>query len=385
MGRPLRLGMVGGAPGALIAQVHRTAAKLDDRFELVASVASSDPVKARAAAGPLGLAADRAYGTLEEMLAQEAAREDGIEVVAVVTPNDSHYPICVAALAAGRDVICDKPLTNTLDDARDLVRRVGAAGTVFCLTHNYSGYPMARQARAMVAAGDLGEIRQVFVEYSNGSLSRRVEDGDMLPRLRWRLDPARSGPSLVLGDIGTHAHQLACFVTGQQLASIAADPAATVPGRVTDDFVGALLRFAGGARGVMWVTNSASGAENALAIRVFGSDGGLEWRQNQPNHLVVTRQGEPARTFSRGHADLLPPAVRVARTPPGHPEGFQEGFANLYADAAEAIAARRAGTTPDPLALDFPSVEDGARGVAFVAAALASRDTGGWVELETID
>ncbi len=380
LGRRLRLGVVGGGPGSLIGPVHRAAARLDGRYDVLASVLSSDPERARAAGAEAGIAPERAYGTLEEMLAAERAREDGVDVVAVMTPNHAHHPACKAIVAAGVDVVCDKPLATSLDEALDLVAAVREAGTVFCFTHNYSGYPMVREARALVRSGALGEIRQAHVVYAQGQLSSYVEP-QAPERLRWRLDPARGGPSPVLGDIGTHAHQLLTFITGEQVTRVAADVGPTVPGRTADDYAGMLLRLEGGGRGVMWVTQAASGAENALEIRVHGSRGGLEWAQNQPNQLRHVEQLQPARILSRGQPGLSPAASRASRIPLGHPEGFHEAFANLYADAAEAIAARITGVDPDPLALDFPTVEDGARGLRFVEAALASRDRGGaWVE-----
>ena len=382
LGRRIRLGVVGGGARALIGHVHRSAARLDDRFAVVAGVVASEAERARAEGVAIGLAADRAYGTLDEMLAAERAREDGIDAIAIMTPNHRHHPECAAALAAGLHVICDKPLTNSLDDARDLARRVREAGTVFAFTHNYSGFAMVRQARAMVASGEIGEVRQVGVEYLQGQLSTYVEP-DAPERLKWRLDPARGGPSPVLGDIGTHAHQLARFVTGMDVTRLAADIGPTVPERTRDDYAAMLLRFENGARGSLWVSQSASGAENALRIRVYGSRGGLEWAIAEADRLKHMAQGQPARLLSCGLPGLSPAAERAARMPPGHPQGFFDAFANIYSDAAEAIAARLSGTDPDPLALDFPTVEDGVHGMAFVEAAIRSgRDGGGWVDCE---
>lgn len=379
LGRRLRLGVVGGGATSFIGTVHRTAARLDDRFEVLASVMASTPARAREQGVQAGIAAGRAYGTLEEMLAGENDRDDPIDAVAIMTPNHLHYPQCRAVLEGGKHILCDKPMTTSLQDALDLVERVRDAGAVFCFTHNYSGYPMVRQARAMVAAGELGEIRQVNVEYSQGQLSSYVEP-DAPERLQWRLDPARGGPSAVLGDIGTHAHQLIAFVTGIPLARLCADVGATVPQRENDDYAGMLLRLENGARGTLWVTQAASGSENILRIKVFGSRGGLEWEQNSPNHLKHMVQFEPARILSRGLPGLYPAAARCTRIPTGHPEGFQEAFANLYNDAAEAIAARLSGKAPYPLALDFPTVEDGARGMRFIEAALESSNGGAWVD-----
>jgi predicted dehydrogenase len=380
LGRRLRLGVIGGGEGSFIGAVHRAAARIDDRFEIVAGVFSSNAERSRDLGQQLGLSDARAYGSMADMLGTESERDDGIDVVAVMTPNHRHLPDCRLAIERGLHVICDKPLTTNLGEALDLVSLVRDRNAVFCLTHNYSGYPMVRQARAMVAAGEIGEIRQVHVEYSQGQLSSYVEP-NAPERLKWRLDPERGGPSAVLGDIGTHAHQLVTFITGQQVARLCADVGATVPERTNDDYAALLMRLENDARGVMWLTQAASGAENILRIKVYGSKGGLEWEQGVPNTLKHTVQFTAARLLSRGLPDLSAAAKRATRIPPGHPEGFHEAFANLYADAAEAIAARLSQTEADPLALDFPSVEDGARGMRFMEAALQSRDeNGGWVD-----
>ncbi len=380
LGRRLRLAVVGGGATSFIGGVHRTAARLDDRFEVVASVMASTPQRAREQGVQAGIVEDRAYGTLEEMLSAEGRRGDSIDAVAIMTPNHRHFPECKAVLEKGLHIICDKPMTTSVEDAIELVHRVKQAGVVFCFTHNYSGYPMVRQARDMVANGLLGEIRQVNVEYSQGQLSSYVEP-NAPERLKWRLDPARGGPSAVLGDIGTHAHQLLTYITGMPLAKLAADVGPTVPERQNDDYAGMLLRMENGARGTLWCTQAASGSENILRIKVFGANGGLEWEQNFPNHLKHMVQGEPARILSRGLPGLCKAAHRASRIPTGHPEGFHEAFANLYNDASEAIAAKITGTDADPLALDFPTVEDGARGMRFLQAALeSSNGNGGWVD-----
>ncbi|MEO1104686.1 MAG: Gfo/Idh/MocA family oxidoreductase, partial [Pseudomonadota bacterium] len=344
----------------------------------VAGAVASDPDRARDEGRSIGLPEDRAYGTLDEMLAAEAAREDGIDALAITTPNHRHHPDCVAALDAGLNVICEKPLANSLADAKDIAARAKAAGVVFLYTHNYSGYPMVRQARAMVAAGEIGEVRQVGVEYLQGQLSTYVEP-NAPERLKWRLDPARGGPTTVVGDIATHAHQIATYVTGTSVTRLSADIGATVPERTRDDYAAMLLRFENGARGSLWATQAAAGEQNALRIRVYGSMGGLTWEQEFPNHLRHLVQGEPVRVLSRGLPSLHPAARRATRVAVGQPEGFQEAFANLYCDAAEAIAAHIAGTKPDPLALDFPSVDDGVLGLAFVEAAIKSnQEDGRW-------
>jgi predicted dehydrogenase len=380
LGRRLRLGVVGGGPGSFIGTVHRTAARLDDHYEVVAAVMSRNPERSREAARAVGIAPERAYGTHAELLAREAEREDGIDVLAIMTPNDQHYPAARDALDRGLDVICDKPLATTLEDALDLVRRVRDSGLVFCLTHNYSGYPMVRHARAMVRSGALGAIHQLHVEYIQGHLAAPTE-ADRDPAANWRFVGEHAGASLVLGDIGTHAHHLACFITGLELTEVAAELGSAVPGRQVHDYAHLMLRFAEGARGSMWVTNSAAGAEHGLHIRVFGDQGGLEWHQEEPNSLHYRPLGGFAQILTRGRPGLSPEAERATRIVLGHPEGFHEAFANLYSDAAEAIVARRTGGQPDPLALDFPSVADGARGVKFVDAAVASHRAGGhWTD-----
>jgi len=377
LGRRLRLGVMGGGPGSFIGEIHRTAARLDDRYEVVGGVLSSNPEKSRAAGAALGWAADRAYGDVEEMVAAESARDDGVDGVSIMTRNAQHYPLACRWLEAGRDVICDKPLTTDVDDARDLVRRVRDSGLVFCTTYNYAAYPMVRQARAMVADGDIGEIRLVQVQYIQGHLATRPERDN--PDY-WRFGD-RAGPSLILGDIGSHAYHMLHAVTGMEPVQLAADVGPVVPGRNVDDTAGALLRYANGARGMLWVTQTAAGAEHGLKFRVHGDTGGLEWHQEDPNWLKHMRLGAPPQMFSRQGAGLKPAALRAGRIVQGHPEGYQEAFARLYDDVAEAVTARLTGTPANPLALDFPTVEDGARGVAFIAAAKASSEGGGsWVD-----
>ena len=372
LGRPLRLGVVGGGPGSFIGPTHRSAALFDRRFDIVAGVLSADPAKGRAAAADLGFAC---YASIEAMLA-----EARLDAVAIMTPNDCHIAECLAALRAGVDVICDKPLANSRADALAIAR--AAEGHVFCLTHGYSGYPMIRQARAMVAAGVLGELRAVQVEYFQSGMSRAVEHGELTAKLRWKLAGERAGPSLVLGDIGTHVHHLACYVSGRPLTRLAADLGALVPGRVVDDYGAMLLRFQGGVRGTLVASQALAGTENDITLRVFGADGHIEWTHRANNHLMLALNDRPVQRLARGDADLLPAARRVVRIARGHPEGLVEAFANLYRDAAEAIAARLTGVEADPLALDFPTAADGVAGLAFVEAALASRRNGGaWVDV----
>jgi predicted dehydrogenase len=381
LGRRLRLGVVGGGQGSFIGGIHRMAARMDDRYELVAGVLSSKPERALAQGRELGLPSDRIYTSFSSMLEAEKKRSDKIDVVAIMTPNDSHYEYACMALRAGFDVICDKPMTNTLEEAQALHGLVRETGLVFCLTHNYTGYPMVRQAQAMVKAGRLGTVRLVQVEYVQGGKAEE-NDPPAGPDLPWRFNPERGGPSLVMGDIGTHAHNLLRFITGLEVVEVAAEVGAVVPGRVFHDFAGALLRLEGGARGSFWVTQAAAGVENCLCIRVSGTAGTLEWQQETPQILVYKPISEPAQTLTPNGPGSLPLASRSTRIAKGHPEGFPEAFANIYSDAAEAIAARIAGIEPDPLALHFPTSADGLAGLRFIAAALesSSRD-GAWVRL----
>jgi predicted dehydrogenase len=381
-GRPLRLGFIGGAAPSMIGPVHLRAALMDRRFVVVAGALSRDAAKARAAAAEYGIAPDRAYANVAAMIAAEAAREDGIEAVAIVTPNDTHHRFALAALAAGLDVMLDKPMTNTVPEAEKLAKEAAARGLVIAVTHAYSGYPMIREARALVAAGRIGALRSVQVEYLGSGLAAQVELAPDAPK-RWRLDPARSGPSLVLGDIGTHAHHLACFVCNENVAAVSAEVGAVMPGRLVHDYAQARFRLAGGARGAMTLCQGAAGVENHILLRVIGAEGNLEWRHAAHNELkLAPLEGYPM-TLSRGHATLsaaATAATRIRRT--GHPEGLQEAFANLYADFAELCAARRLGAAPDPLALAVPGAAEGLAGLRFVAACLASDQAGGaWVAL----
>jgi predicted dehydrogenase len=377
LGRRLRLAVIGGGPGSFIGAMHRQAARLDDRYELVAACLSSNAERSVQAGRELGLPTERCYGDGQALIAAEAARADGADVIAIMTPNDSHFSLSMAALSAGLDVICDKPMTNTLDEAQALLQKVKDSGLVFCLTHNYTGYPMVRQARAMVAAGDLGEIRLVQVEYVQGG---RAQAG--ASRSPWKDDAARGGPSLVMGDIGTHAHNLLRFITGLEVAQVAAEVGTVVPTRVTHDYAGAMLRMANGARGSFWVTQAAAGVENALRIRVSGALGTLEWQQELPQLLGFKLLGAPAQTRTPNGPGTLPLSAHASRIVAGHPEGFHECFANIYSDAAQAIAARRAGVAAEPLALHFPNATDGLLGLQFVDAVIRSsaRD-GAWTDV----
>ncbi len=376
LGRRLRLAVIGGGPGSFIGAMHRTAARIDDRYELVAGALSSDPERSIAAGRALGIQPERSYGDGLELLDGEAARSDGADVVAIMTPNDSHHAYAMGALSRGFDVIIDKPITNTLDEALDVRDRVNETGLVLALTHNYTGYPMVRQARAMVEAGQLGEIRLVQVEYVQGG---KADEGDPDPEgsVPWRYDPVKGGPSLVMGDIGTHAHNLVRFVTGLEVTEVAAEVGHIVPNRLIDDYAGAMLHFNNGARGNFWVTQAAAGVENCLRIRVSGTRGSLEWMQEEPTRLIFKPLTGPVQIHTPNGPGTLPLSARASRIVAGHPEGFHEGFANIYSDAAEAIAARRSGVPVDPLADQFPKAADGVLGVAFVEAAVASSDNDG--------
>lgn len=374
LGRRLRLAVIGGGPGSFIGAMHRQAARLDDRYELVACALTSDPERSVNAGVAIGVPLERCYPGGQALIAAEGQRADGAEVVAIMTPNDSHFSFAMLALDHGMDVICDKPMTNTLDEALALHQRVQETGLVFCLTHNYTGYPMVRQARAMVQDGQLGEIRLVQVEYVQGG---RAKSG--AGRRAWKEDPVRGGPSLVMGDIGTHAHNLLRFMTGLEVDQVAADIGCIVPDRVTHDYAGAMLRLSNGARGSFWVTQAAAGVENGLRIRISGSLGSLEWFQEHPQVLQFKPLDAPAQVRTPNGPGTLPLAARASRIVAGHPEGFHEAFANLYTDAADAIAARRSGQAADPMALHFPNAGDGLQGIRFVTAALASSNNqGAW-------
>ncbi|MDJ0638496.1 MAG: Gfo/Idh/MocA family oxidoreductase [Paracoccaceae bacterium] len=373
--RRIRLGMVGGGNDAFIGGVHRIASRIDDHFELVAGALSSTPEKSRASGEALGL--PRIYDDFKQMAIREARRKDGIEAVSIVTPNHVHYAAAREFLKRGIHVICDKPLTSTLADAKKMVKAVENSDALFVLTHNYTGYPMVRQAREMVAAGDLGKIRVVQVEYPQDWLTIEQD----FKQANWRTDPAQSGAGGSTGDIGTHAYNLACFITGLEAEELAADLAAFVSGRQLDDNAHVMLRFKGGAKGMLWSSQVAPGNENALRIRVYGEKGGLEWAQEDPNYLWHSPFGEPKRLITRGGAGVGDAAARMSRIPPGHPEGYLEGFANIYSEAASAIRAHRAGQDNPPDVV-FPTVADGLKGVQFVDACVRSSGrNAAWVKL----
>ena len=374
----IRLGMVGGGRGAFIGAVHRIASRIDDQYDLVAGCFSADPDKSAASAADLGVA--RSYGSFAEMAAKESRRKDGIEAVAIVTPNHMHAPVALEFLKRGIHVICDKPLTATLPEAKKLARAAEASGVVFALTHNYTGYPMIRQAQAMVQAGDLGDIRLVNVEYAQDWLAEPLESTGQ-KQADWRTDPARSGAGGSTGDIGTHAFNLANFVTGLTLSELSADLQSFVPGRRVDDNGHVLLRYTSGARGILWCSQVAAGCENALRLRIYGTKAGIEWEQENPNYLWVTPLGAPRYRLTRGGAGTGDAAARMSRIPAGHPEGYLEGFANIYAEAARAIIARRDGTALDK-AVTFPGLKEGLEGVAFVDACVrSSGKNAAWTKL----
>ena len=378
-GSRIRLGMVGGGEGAFIGAVHRIASRIDDHYELVAGALSSTPEKSRRSGEGLGLPQDRIYDDYETMSEAEAKRPDGIEAVAIVTPNHMHAAPTYAFLKAGIHVICDKPLTLSLAEAKKMAAVVEKSGRIFALTHNYTGYPLVRRMREMVRDGDLGEIRLVQVEYPQDWLTGPTEkQGNK--GAEWRTDPKRSGAGGALGDIGTHAYNLADFVTGLELDELSADLTAFGAGRQLDDNVQIMMRFANGARGSLWASQVAPGNENGLMLRVYGTKGGLSWRQDNPNTLYWSPYEKATRIITRGGPDSGDAAARVTRVPPGHPEGYLEGFANIYSEVAQAIKAARSAKKP-PKGVLFPTIEDGVKGLAFIEAAVkSSKANGKWVK-----
>jgi len=376
---PIRLGMVGGGAGAMIGGVHRVAARLDGAFQLVAGALSSTEEKARSSAAQIGLPEDRTYTDYVEMAKREARLKDGIEAVSIVVPNHMHLPVAREFLKRGIHVICDKPLTGTLSDARKMQAAAEKSEALFILTHNYTGYPLVREAQARIAAGELGDLRLVQVEYAQDWLAEEPEPDNK--QASWRTDPARSGAGGATGDIGTHAWNLMRFVTGLVPESLAADLQSFVPGRELDDNAHVMLRFDGGARGTLWCSQVAAGEENGLKLRVYGTKAGLEWRQENPNELRVTPLGGATQIITRASAGTSEASRRLTRIPPGHPEGFFEAFANIYGEAARAIIAARSGQ-PVPEGVHFPSIAEGVEGVAFVDACVrSSRRNSAWVQV----
>ena len=375
MKRKIRMGMVGGGPGSFIGAVHRMAANLDGQIELVCGCFSSSPAKSLETGRSLYLPEDRIYGSYQEMMEREAVLPEGerMDFVSIVTPNDMHFAPALLALEKGFDVAMDKPMTYTLDEAKQLRDKVKESGRLLLLTHTYTGYPMVKEARERVRRGDLGKIRLVYVEYPQGWLYNDCSATNK--QAAWRVDPKRSGKAGCMGDIGTHAFNLAEYITGLRTEALCGELHTFVPDRLLDDDGAALLRYEGGARGVLMASQVAVGQENSLRIRVYGEKGGLEWRQEEPNTLLMRwpdRQPEVIRT---GGAGLSPWATANTRTPAGHPEGYLEAFANLYRHFAAALQARLAGEEPTPTDLDFPSVEEGVRGMQFIETIVSTKNS----------
>ena len=371
--RKLKMGMVGGGSGALIGAVHRRAAAMDGEVQFVAGALSSTSEKALASGRQLGLPDKRNYASWERMLDEELSlpEEERVDFVSVVTPNHMHYPIARTFAEAGFNVVLDKPMVHTSEQAEDLTRVVEGSGVVFAVTYNYTGYPMVKQARHMVREGLLGKIRKVIVEYNQGWLASRLEEAGA-KQAEWRTDPARSGIAGAIGDIGSHAENLVYTITGLEVSEICADLTTFVGGRRLDDDGNLLIRYEGGAKGVMIASQVSAGEENDLRIRIYGTEGGLEWRQEEPNYLYHRPAEEPERVLKRGNGYLYEEAKRASRLPPGHPEAFFEAFANVYKGVAATIRARQEQVAPDELPWDFPTVYDGARGVHFIEKTVES-------------
>ncbi len=372
MKRKLRMGMVGGGRGAFIGGVHRIAAAMDGLIDLVCGAFSADPEKSRASGADLMLPANRCYGSFEEMILTEKSLPDDIRMdfVSIVTPNHMHYEPAKLALDKGFDVICDKPLSFTMDEALDLEKTVASTGRVFALTHNYTGYPMVKQAKKMIADGKLGAIRKVVVEYPQGWLTNKEEDMNYKQAI-WRTDPKQSGIAGAMGDIGTHAENLAEYITGLRIEALCADISIFVPGRLLDDDGNVLLHLDKGAKGILFASQISAGEENNLRIRVYGELGGLDWSQQEPNSLIVKWHGKPMEIYRTAVGDLYPETKAHYRIPAGHPEGYLEAFANIYRNFAMAVIAKKEGKKPDPI-YDFPTVQDGVRGMQFIQRVIES-------------
>lgn len=375
--RKLRMGMVGGGPGAFIGPVHRMAAELDGRIEMVAGAFSSSPEKSKAAGETYRIEPARAYGSYEEMFAREKQREDGIDFVVIATPNSTHLPIAKAALASGLPVVSDKPATATYGEVVELERAVKAAGLPYALTHTYAGYALVRDARAICASGELGPIRKVAVEYLQGWLSRPLEQTGS-KQAEWRVDPAWNGPGGCIGDIGTHAFHLVEYITGLDVTALHATLRSVIPGRRVDDDCTALLKLRNGAQGVLMASQIAVGEGNGLRIRVYGESASLHWQQETPNTLQVRRNDGPDETRHAGMHYLSADAVRATRLPGGHPEGYLEAFAVLYREFADWLEAWRASKAEAPATL--PGIRAGVRGMRFIERAIESNKSGAWVE-----
>lgn len=383
MKNKIKYGMVGGGPGAFIGDVHRKAAALDGLLELVAGSFSSSPEKTKQMGDELGLKSDRLYSSFEEMAEKEAAlpEDERIDFVSVVTPNHLHFPVCRAFIEQGIHVVCDKPMTNTIEEAEELCRLVEKHDVLFALTHNYTGYPMVKEARSMIRNGKLGTLRKVVVEYPQGWLAQPVEkEGNK--QAEWRTDPEKTGVSSAIGDIGTHAENLVEYITGLQIEKLFADTTAFVEGRELEDDANMLIHFKGGARGIFYASQISVGEENPLNIRVYGTKASLEWDQESPDYLRIKYPDRPEEIHKRGNPYLSDAAGFNTRIPPGHPEGFIEAFANIYKNVALTIQAKKAGKEPDVLATDFPTVRDGLSGVKFIHKAVESSKKNSWVEMD---
>jgi predicted dehydrogenase len=386
MSRKIRYGMVGGGRGAFIGAVHRIAASIDQQIELVCGAFSSDPERSKASGADFFLPSDRCYGTFEEMIKAEAKLPVGerMDFIAIVTPNHMHYPPAKMALEHGFDVLSDKPATLNLAEAKKLAAIVKKTGRLYGLTHNYTGYPLVKEARDMIRAGKLGKIRKVVAEYPQGWLATRLEASGQ-KQAAWRTDPKRSGAGGCVGDIGTHAENLAEYITGLQIEELAADITSFVKGRKLDDDANVLLRFKGGAKGVLHCSQISVGEENNLNIRVYGELGGIEWHQREPNTMLVKWLDQPVQVYRTANGYLGDNAKAAGRTPPAHPEGYLEAFANIYKNFANAIRARDGGKKigKNDIANDFPKIEDGVRGMAFIEAVVkSSKKNAAWTKLD---
>ena len=380
MDRRMRIGMVGGGKDAFIGGVHRIALRLDGNYELVAGSFSSNFDNSKETGKDLGLAEDRIYETYQEMAEKESARSDGIHVVAIVTPNHLHVPIAKIFAEKGIHIICDKPLALSSEEAIELKNIVENNKIIFALTHNYTGYPMVRHARSLIQKNDLGSIRVVQAEYPQDWLTTKAEDSG-LKQAEWRTDPKRSGDGGCIGDIGTHAFNLIRFITGLEVDELSADIHTFVKGRLLDDNAQIMLRFKGGAKGAIWSSQVAVGNENNLKIRVFGENGGLEWRQEDPNYLYYTKFGHPTHKITRGSGSASEEANEVTRIPPGHPEGYLEGFANIYSDVYKRLFAQTNQQNYDQSNDCYPTIYDGVEGMRFIETVLESNNNNSkWVE-----
>jgi predicted dehydrogenase len=378
-GRALRLAIIGGGPDSWIGRMHRGAAEADGWWRVVAGVLSSDAARSRAAGTAAGFEPARSYGDVAEMLDRERQRADRIDAVAIMTPNDLHYPQAAAALDAGLDVIVDKPVTEDFRQACDLMARARRHSSLCAIAHAYAAYPMTRHARSLVCDGTLGPVRLVQIEYIQSGLATRLEEGPQNNRLRWVLDPKRSGKALVMSAIGCHAQHLACFVSGLKAARVNADIGALLPNRQLIDYASALIEFEGGARGTLTVTQAAAGGENDIRLRVYGEKGMLDWSHREASYLRLALQGEPVRVIGRGDVFLAPDIIATGRTPRGHPEGLREAFANIYAEVAQERMARTLGDLVP--AFPYPRIDEGAHTMAFTEACIASQRSGGWAEV----